>query len=341
MDSLASFYEVLARNAASAAKGVQRNELREGLRRLQIGLTNAQLDRLVATVRVDQFGGISFDEFSQWLHVRDSDASIIVGSSVLCFGLSGSSHSKHVRFAQAAANVQRNEDSARHPRRTGRSPSHRAAAQAAGDRRRSRSPAAPRPKSAAKGRRSRSAPRSRRVSPHSKLAFNKPGREGVEYTGEDGQHGRPGAWDRMQSDNHTQALLAPKVQRELQRVLWQAITSRKRTLFGRPINDLEALFDAVRAAQWAWEGCFSSLAAQADKDSNGTISREELRAAFQRLDVGITPLQVRNNRPPCHGADRTHSRRRNQLERLVATIDADDDGGISYEELDGWMAERA
>ena len=38
----------------------------------------------------------------------------------------------------------------------------------------------------------------------------------VEYTGEDGQHGRPGAWDRMQSDNHTQALLAPKVQRELQ-----------------------------------------------------------------------------------------------------------------------------
>lgn len=253
VDSLASFYEVLARNAASAAKGVQRNELREGLRRLQIGLTNAQLDRLVATVRVDQFGGISFDEFSQWLHVRDSDASIIVGSSVLCFGLSGWSHSKHVRFAQAAANVQRNEDSARHPRRTGRSPSHRAAAQAAGDRRRSRSPAAPRPKSAAKGRRSRSAPRSRRVSPHSKLEFNKPGREGVEYTGEDGQHGRPGAWDRMQSDNHTQALLAPKVQRELQRVLWQAITSRKRTLFGRPINDLEALFDAVRSTQRAWE----------------------------------------------------------------------------------------
>jgi len=87
VDSLASFYEVLARNAASAARGVQRNELREGLRRLQIGLTNAQLDRLVATVRVDQFGGISFDEFSQWLHVRDSDASIIVGSSVLCFCL--------------------------------------------------------------------------------------------------------------------------------------------------------------------------------------------------------------------------------------------------------------
>ena len=157
--------------------------------------------------------------------------------------------------------MQRNEDSARHPRRTGRSPSHRAAAQAAGDRRRSRSPAAPRPKSAAKGRRSRSAPRSRRVSPHSKLAFNKPGREGVEYTGEDGQHGRPGAWDRMQSDNHTQALLAPKVQRELQRVLWQAITSRKRTLFGRPINDLEALFDAVRASpvgvggRWLIAGC--------------------------------------------------------------------------------------
>ena len=93
MDSLASFYEVLARNAASAAKGVQRNELREGLRRLQIGLTNAQLDRLVATVRVDQFGGISFDEFSQWLHVRDSDASIIVGSSVLCVCLSRSSWS--------------------------------------------------------------------------------------------------------------------------------------------------------------------------------------------------------------------------------------------------------
>ena len=42
--------------------------------------------------------------------------------------------------------------------------------------------------------------------------------------------------------------LAAKVQRELQRVLWQAITSRKRTLFGRPINDLEALFDAVRAS---------------------------------------------------------------------------------------------
>ena len=89
-------------------------------------------------------------------------------------------------------------------------------------------------------------------------------------------------------------------------------------------------------------GACSSLAVQADKDSNGTISREELRAAFQRLDVGITPIQVRcNSRPPCRWAGRTHSRRRNQLERLVATIDADDDGGISYEELDGWMAERA
>jgi len=30
-----------------------------------------------------------------------------------------------------------------------------------------------------------------------------------------------------------------------------------------------------------------------------------------------------------------------QLERLVATLDCDSDGNISYEELEGWMAESS
>ena len=71
------------------------------------------------------------------------------------------------------------------------------------------------------------------------------GTGGVEFTG--AGHGRPGAWDRMQSDNHAQSLLPSQVQQELQRVLWSAIKSRKRTLFGHKVNDLKALFHAVRA----------------------------------------------------------------------------------------------
>ena len=180
------------------------------------------------------------------------------------------------------------------------------------------------------------------MSPHSKLAFKEPGREGVEYTGEDGQHGRPGAWDRMQSDNHTQALLAPKVQRELQRVLWQAITSRKRTLFGRPINDLEALFDAVRAnpmgarGRLLIAGCAGGQGQQWHDLARGAPRGFPEARCGNHADSG-----AQQQTSLAAGANRTHSRRRKQLERLVATIDADDDGGISYEELDGWMAERA
>ena len=43
----------------------------------------------------------------------------------------------------------------------------------------------------------------------------------------------------MQSDNHEQSLLPSQVQQELQRVLWLAIKSRKRTLFGHKVNDLK------------------------------------------------------------------------------------------------------
>ena len=49
----------------------------------------------------------------------------------------------------------------------------------------------------------------------------------------------------MQSDNHAQSLLPSQVQQELQRVLWSAIKSHKRTLFGQKINDL----NDVRALQ--------------------------------------------------------------------------------------------
>ena len=73
------------------------------------------------------------------------------------------------------------------------------------------------------------------------------GTGGVEFTGVG--HGRPGAWDRMQSDNHAQSLLPSQVQQELQRVLWSAIKSHKRTLFGQKINNLKALFHAVRRPQ--------------------------------------------------------------------------------------------
>ena len=76
------------------------------------------------------------------------------------------------------------------------------------------------------------------------------GTGGVEFTG--AGHGRPGAWDRMQSDNHAQSLLPSQVQQELQRVLWSAIKSHKRTLFGQKINNLKALFHAVRRPQFGF-----------------------------------------------------------------------------------------
>lgn len=83
------------------------------------------------------------------------------------------------------------------------------------------------------------------------------GTGGVEFTG--AGHGRPGAWDRMQSDNHAQSLLPSQVQQELQRVLWSAIKSHKRTLFGQKINDLKALFHAVRAHNLRFRLCVDRL----------------------------------------------------------------------------------
>jgi len=91
------------------------------------------------------------------------------------------------------------------------------------------------------------------------------------------------------------------VQAALLRVLWEAVHTRRRTLYGRRCKDMASFFAAV------------------DKDQTGTITRHELREAMVRLDVGLSPVQ---------------------LDRLVRTIDTDRSGGIEYSELESWMNKR-
>jgi len=88
IDSLRSFYTAVETQPSviSTRLGPQLLDIREGLRQLDIGLTAAQLDRLISTMPVDgdqhSGGAVSFDTFSRWLHVRSSDAGIIEAANV-------------------------------------------------------------------------------------------------------------------------------------------------------------------------------------------------------------------------------------------------------------------
>ena len=220
INSLMSFYSALQSqpSVVSTRLGPQLRDIREGLRHLDIGLTDAQLDRLIATINLDdQQGGVSFDCFSRWLHVHSSDASIIEAANVATMPGAGrspaanalSSLSSDVRptaaqlqaIAQMQLQDQQSHDDANPTRSTAKSKQRgthsAAAAQMAADRQRSRSP----------------------------TARSKSGRHGVEPTS-----GPPGAWTRLQSDDHEHRQLTAAVQQELQRVLWHAVHFKKRTL---------------------------------------------------------------------------------------------------------------
>jgi Ca2+-binding EF-hand superfamily protein len=91
------------------------------------------------------------------------------------------------------------------------------------------------------------------------------------------------------------------VQAALMRVLWEAIHSRRRTLYGVPCHDLPSFFHA------------------ADRRRNGVLSRTELSDGMVRLDVGLS---------------------KPQLDRLLLTIDTNRSGGIDFQELIRWMGQR-
>ena len=84
VNSLKSFYAAVKSqpSVVSTRLDPQLRDIREGLRHLDIGLTEAQLDRLIATMKLDQHGGVSFDCFSRWLRVHSSDAGIIEAANV-------------------------------------------------------------------------------------------------------------------------------------------------------------------------------------------------------------------------------------------------------------------
>jgi len=261
IDSLESFYAAVESQPAvvSTRLGPQLRDIREGLHRLDIGLTNAQLDRLIATAHTDAYGGVSFDDFSRWLHVRSSDAGIIEAANIptnwdpATEALSNLGEGPPTAQLQAIAQLHLKRQDAQGPptkkASTKRGRTKGVAAQLAADRQRSRSPTkqTTRPASAratgsrgsgltgrgGQGRRATSAGRGRRAggggnARASQHRSHASAWHGVEPT--DGATGRPGAWDRMQSANHAQTELGAGVQRELQRVLWDVINYQNRTL---------------------------------------------------------------------------------------------------------------
>ena len=221
INSLMSFYSAVQSqpSVVSTRLGPQLRDIREGLRHLDIGLTDAQLDRLIATIDLDdQQGGVSFDCFSRWLHVHSSDASIMEAANVATMPGAGRSPAANALSSLSRADVRptaaqlqaiaqmqlqdRESHGDAHPTSSTAKSKRRgthsaAAAQMAADRQRSRSP----------------------------TARAKYGRHGVEPT-----NGPPGAWTRLQSDDHDHRQLTAAVQQELQRVLWHAVHFKKRTL---------------------------------------------------------------------------------------------------------------
>lgn len=81
----------------------------------------------------------------------------------------------------------------------------------------------------------------------------------------------------------------------------QQVIRSKRQLYGTLITDLHSFFHA------------------ADRDSSGRIEISELQDAFSRLDVEVGEKD---------------------LEKVLATIDVDDDGAIDYMEFKRWMTAR-
>jgi Ca2+-binding EF-hand superfamily protein len=304
IDSLKSFYNAVESqpSIASTRLGPQLRDIREGLRHLDIGLTEAQLDRLIATMHLDdQQAAVSFDSFSRWLHMPRSDAGIIEAANVANLPGAGRTPAAHALSLLSEANVRpstaqldaiaqiqlqaRGSRDDVHPRSAEskqRRPRGAAAAQIAADRLRSRSPTA-RSKSDGSGGPTRRGNTMQRSGNRAGRAQNRPvqhtlpghaapstslGQHGVEPTN------LPGAWTRLQSDDHEPKKLTAAVQQELQRVLWHAVHYKKRTLYGHKINSLAQFFRAI------------------DKDRSGEISSSELREACARLDIGLTPLQL-------------------------------------------------
>ena len=92
-------------------------------------------------------------------------------------------------------------------------------------------------------------------------------------------------------------LLGCRVELALRKALWEAI-HYGRTLYGRPCSDLASFFAAV------------------DHDGCDAVTCPELSQALTRLDVGLSAVQ---------------------LDRLLATLDTNRDGVVSYREFKRWM----
>jgi sRNA-binding protein len=95
--------------------------------------------------------------------------------------------------------------------------------------------------------------------------------------------------------------LDPSTEQTIKQSMKRAIAHRV-TLYGHRVSDLESFYHAV------------------DIDRSGGISIEELHSALGRLDVGTS---------------------RRQLDSLLATIDTNDDGQVSLDELNVWMASKS
>jgi hypothetical protein len=95
----------------------------------------------------------------------------------------------------------------------------------------------------------------------------------------------------------------------IMRSLWSAIHNR-RTLFGYPTFDLRSFFRAV------------------DDDGSHTVTRLELGRALQRLDVPVTPEQLRELLSSMDTAADT-------------SMDTDCSGGVNFGEFARWMTQSS
>ena len=103
------------------------------------------------------------------------------------------------------------------------------------------------------------------------------------------------------ADVHKPERLHSATEQEIKASLARAIAHRV-TLYGHKVTNLESFHKAV------------------DIDQSGGVNIEELRSAFKRLDPGFS------NR---------------QLDSLLITIDANDDGLVGFGELKAWMEEES